>query len=266
MPKVSIIMAVYNEERYVQKAIESILNQSFNDFEFIIINDNSTDNTAEILNQYNDKRIIIINNLENVGRAKSRNLAIKASKGNYIAIMDADDISMPNRIEKQVQFMEKNENIAILGTDYYSIDELGRRTHAKLKRPHTAEEIKKSIFLFNPFIHSTLMIRRWVIEEMGGYDERFELAQDYELSLRILSRYEGYNLLEELVAFRIDKGRINIKKVRKQIYYAISARLKALKNGRYPKRKYVFIVKDVLRYFFPYYSIFKGLSKNIPAE
>ncbi|MBE0427546.1 MAG: glycosyltransferase family 2 protein [Nitrospirae bacterium] len=264
IPTVSIIMSVYNGAKYVRKAVNSVLNQTFTDFEFIIVNDASTDDTGEILKQYGDNRITIINNSENIGLTKSLNKGIQISKGKYIARMDADDIAMPERIEKQVQFMEKNENIAILGTDYYPIDELGRRTHAKLKRPHTTEEIKKSIFLFNPFIHSTLMIRRWVFEEMGGYDERFELAQDYELSLRILSKHEGYNLPEELLAFRIDKEKLNIQRRREQIYFAILARLKVLKNGLYPSKNYIFLMKDFIKYIFPYYSYFKGKSKLKP--
>ncbi|MEW6417131.1 MAG: glycosyltransferase family 2 protein [Nitrospirota bacterium] len=265
MPKVSVIMAVYNEERYVQKAIESILNQSFKDIELIIVNDASTDGTGEILNQYNDERIIIINSIENIGRAKARNLAIKASRGNYIAIMDADDISMMQRIQKQVEYLEENRNVAILGTDYFPIDKTGKRIHAKLLMPINSNEIKKSVFKFNPFIHSSVMIRRTVIEEFGGYDERFELAHDYELVLRILNKHEGYNLPEELVAFRIDKERLNIKRARKQIYFAILARLKVLKEGLYPSKNYIFIINDFIRYIFPYYSFYKGKSKMNPA-
>ncbi len=261
MPAVSVIMSVYNGEKYLRKAVDSILNQTFDDFELIIVNDASTDGTGDILKQYNDTRILIIDSIANIGRAKARNMAIKASKGNYIAVMDADDISMPNRIEKQIAFMDRNKNIALLGTDYFPIDELGRRINAKLKRPITSEEIKKSLFLFNPFIHSTMMIRRSVIEEFGGYDERFELSQDYELVLRILSKYEGYNLPEELIAFRLDKDKLNIKRARKQIYFAMLARMKVLKEGLYPSKNYVFLMKDLIRYIFPYYSFYKGKSK-----
>jgi len=262
---VSIIMSVYNGERYLSEAVNSILNQTFNDFEFIIVNDASTDDIWGILNQYKDKRISIINNIENVGLTKSLNKGIQASKGKYIARMDADDISMPQRIALQVDFMERNENIAILGTDYYPIDELGRRTQAKLDRPITSEEIRKNIFLYNPFIHSSLMIRKTVLDEFGGYDKRFELAQDYELSLRILSRYEGYNLPKILVAFRICKEKLNIKQARKQIYFGILARLKVLKEGLYPSKYYIYLIKDFIRYILPYYSFYRGKSKMNPT-
>lgn len=261
MPAISIIMSVYNGAKYLREAIDSILNQTFTDFEFIIINDGSTDKTGEILKQYDDDRIVMIHNNENIGLTKSLNKGIQISKGKYVARMDGDDISMAERIEKQVQFMEKNKNVEVLGTDYYTIDESGKRIEAKLRIPYTSEEIKKYIFLFNPFVHSSIMIRRSVIEELGIYDERFELAQDYELILRILSKYEGCNLKEELIAFRIDKRRLNLMRTRKQIYFSILARLKVLREGLYPKKNYIFLIKDFIKYIIPYYSFYKGKSK-----
>jgi glycosyltransferase involved in cell wall biosynthesis len=254
-------MSVYNGEKYLRYAINSIINQSFSDFEFIIINDASTDNTGKILGEYNDNRIVIINNEKNLGLTKSLNKGIAVAKGKYIARMDADDISMPERIEKQVGFMENHKDVAILGTDYYPIDEAGRRINAKLMRPISSTEIKRNLFKFNPFIHSSLMIRREVLKEVGYYDERFKKAQDYELCLRILSKYEGYNLPEELIAFRIDKTKLSIKRAREQIYFAILARLKTLKQGLYPPKYFIYVAKDFLRYIFPYYSFYFGKFK-----
>ena len=121
-PKVSIIMSVYNGEKYLQEAIESILNQSYSGFEFIIVNDGSTDYTEEILNEYTDSRIVRINNQENIGLARSLNRAIETAHGELIARMDADDISAPDRFEKQVAYLDAELEVSVLGTYMKQID------------------------------------------------------------------------------------------------------------------------------------------------
>jgi len=115
-PKISVIMSVYNGEKYLREAIESILNQTFRDFEFIIINDGSTDKTSEILSSYNDPRIVIINNKRNIGLTKSLNKGLKMVKGEYIARQDADDVSLPERLERMVNFLDMNRDVGLLGS------------------------------------------------------------------------------------------------------------------------------------------------------
>lgn len=125
-PKVSVVMSVYNGEKYLPETIDSILNQTFKDFEFIIINDGSTDKTAKILTSYDDPRIRIFNQ-ENMGLTKSLNRAISLAKGEYIARMDADDISYPERLKKQVDYLNKNPDIGLVGSKYIRIDKRGRK-------------------------------------------------------------------------------------------------------------------------------------------
>ena len=114
-PKVTVLMSVYNGEKYLQEAIDSILEQTFKDFEFLIINDGSTDKTGEILESYHDLRIKIINNEKNIGLTKSLNKGLKLARGEYIARQDADDISMPERLEKEVEFLETHQDYAVVG-------------------------------------------------------------------------------------------------------------------------------------------------------
>ena len=122
-PAISVIMSVYNDEKYLAKSIESILNQTYSDFEFIIINDGSTDKSMEIIDRYKneDKRVVVVNQ-ENMGLTKSLNKAIKLSKGKYIARMDSDDISVSNRLEKQIEFLKHNKDYALVGTNIVKIN------------------------------------------------------------------------------------------------------------------------------------------------
>jgi len=125
-PEVTVLMSVYNGEKYLREAIDSILNQTFTDFEFLIVNDGSTDRTAEILRSYDDPRIIIINNEKNIGLTKSLNIGLRMAKGEYIARMDADDVSMPERLQKQIELLNQKKNTGLVGTYYTIINEKGK--------------------------------------------------------------------------------------------------------------------------------------------
>ncbi len=190
-PKVTVLMSVYNGERYLRAAMEGILNQTFKNFEFLIINDGSTDRTEEILNSYNDKRIRIFNQ-SNQGLTKALNRGIKLSKGEYIARQDADDISLPERLAKQVEFLDIHKNIAVLGTFAKVIDEAGCFTGEVLELPVEPKEIERKLYLGNYVAHPTVMYRNSVIKKLGGYDENFEASEDYVLWLRVIG--EGYNI------------------------------------------------------------------------
>jgi glycosyltransferase involved in cell wall biosynthesis len=201
MPKISVIMSVYNCDKYVREAILSILDQSFSDFEFIIINDGSTDKSREIIESIKDERVILINN-QNKGLTKSLNEAVKLSKGEFIARMDADDISLKDRFEKQINFLNLNLDISMCGAwaDFIDADENFLKTY---KRPITDKEIKKKIIFHNPFIHSTVMIRKEIFSKVGLYNESFRFAQDYELWTRVVSKFKTANLSEVLLKYRV---------------------------------------------------------------
>ncbi|MHA1337524.1 MAG: glycosyltransferase [Promethearchaeota archaeon] len=207
---VSIIMSVYNGEKFIENAIKSILSQSFKDFEFIIVDDGSTDNTLYFLELYSkkDKRIKIIKNKHNLGLTKSLNKAIRLSKGEYIARQDVDDISLPKRIEKQYEFLEKNPNYAFCGCNVY----LKQNKNFSLEI-FDYSDIKKNLIIGNRFIHSTMFLRRKIFDRYGMYNEKWFYGQDYELWCRLIYKFQlkAKILNERLVIMNIPNKKL-IKK------------------------------------------------------
>ncbi|MBD3282362.1 MAG: glycosyltransferase, partial [Candidatus Portnoybacteria bacterium] len=217
-PKVSIIMSVYNGERYLRDAIESILNQSFKDFEFIIINDGSRDSSKKIVQSYKDPRIVFIENKKNIGLTKSLNKGIKLARGEYVARMDADDISAYNRIEKQVNFLDKNKDYCLVGTTFYYIDENNKVIFKKIV-PLTNKEIKKGLVKKNCFAHGSVMIRKKILEKVKGYREEIKYSQDYDLFIRIAKKCKVRNLKDVLYKWRMHKESISMRKHKAQKDY-----------------------------------------------
>lgn len=222
-PAVTILMSVYNGDKYLREAIDSILNQTFNDFEFIIINDASTDKTKDILDSYEDKRIKIINNTENIGLTKSLNIGIKSSNGRYIARMDADDISLPERLETEKRFLDQNKNIGMVGTYYYFISSDGKIIET-ITLPTDNKELQEKLIEQNQFGHGTVMFRSECIYKIGPYREEFKYSQDYDFWLRISEVYEIANIPIPLYKWRLNKGSISANKKIEQDIYASLAR------------------------------------------
>ena len=221
-PKVTVLMSAYNGEKYLREAIDSILGQTFKDFEFLIINDGSTDKTGEILKSYNDPRIKIINNNKNIGLTKSLNKGLRLAKGEYIARQDADDISMPERLKKEVEFLERNRNVGLVGTDYFMINEKGKSVHI-VKCLNGSRELKEKLLEGNQFGHGSVMLRRECIDKVGTYREEFKFAQDYDFYLRIAEVYDVANTSEPLYKWRIDSKSISVAKKALQDKYALLA-------------------------------------------
>ena len=222
MPEVSVIMSAYNDERFIREAVESILNQTFKDFEVIIINDGSTDNTGEVLGSFKDERIKVINQ-DNMGVSKSRNKAIELSKGEYVAMIDADDISLPKRLEKQVNFLDEHKDTGFVGTAAESIDEKGDVLYT-IPCIEDNETIQKTLLEKNCFIHSSVMFRRKAFEKVSGYRNEIKYVEDYDLALRISEYYRIYNLKEILCKYRLNKEGVSFSKHRQQNNYALLVR------------------------------------------
>ncbi len=220
-PIVSVLMPVYNGEKYLAEAIESVLNQTFTDFEFIIINDGSTDNSEQIIKRYSDTRIQYFNNEGNKGLIYSLNKGISFSKGKYIARMDADDISLPKRFEKQVLFLESHKEIGICGASAYRINSDGNKI-GLVGRICNPEVLKASLLFSNPFIHPLIMMERNLIIN-NLYDSSFQHIEDYELWVRLLEKSKGANLPDYLLLYRWHDNNISVtqnaiqKKLTKEI-------------------------------------------------
>lgn len=200
-------MPAYNCEDTIVEAIESIINQTYDDFEFIIINDGSTDKTLEKINQFCDRRIKIINNEHNLGIIKTLNIGLNIALGKYIARMDSDDISMPNRLEKQIEYLENHKDIILLGTGRLIFGE-GIKSNQQ-SYPESDEDIRAYAFLANPFIHPALMFRRTVIDSGIVYKEAYKYIEDYKFILDVMSLGKVHNLPEILIKYRLSLQQIS---------------------------------------------------------
>jgi glycosyltransferase involved in cell wall biosynthesis len=199
-PKVSVIMSVYNAEDTVQIAIDSILEQSFSDLEFIIVNDGSTDRTGEVLDAIDDKRVKVVANDTNLFLAASLNKAIKMAAGEYLVRMDSDDISKPHRIELQVEFMDNNPGIMISGT---GITTFGGKQNRDYSHPQEPQHVKASLIFHSAIFHPTAIIRRdFMLENDLFYDENIRYAQDYDLWVRASRLGDLANMAEPLLFYK----------------------------------------------------------------
>ena len=210
-PKLSVVMSCYNAQQTVQKAIDSILNQSFRDFEFIIIDDASSDLTSEILARYQqqDNRITILTNQSNQGLSYSLNRGIRYAKTPLIARMDADDIAYLSRLKEQFDFMHSHQEVDILGTAVRYIDESGKPIKA-MQLPTENEAIKARVFKKTLVFHPTVMIKKQVFEQHGYYDPQLRWAEDADLWYRIYDKIVFHNLSQVLLDYTL-KPQINRK-------------------------------------------------------
>jgi|SRR3989344_3384107 len=207
-PLVSVVMAVYNGQEYLNIAIDSILQQTYDNLELIIIDDGSHDNSASIIYNYSDPRIHYVYQ-DNRGLAPALNHGIRIAQGDYIARMDCDDISYPTRLAEQVSFLEKNNNFALVGTSYDLIDWDGRIIDRSIHLD-LPEDLKLEFLVRNPFGHGTVMIRKTALETTGIYDST-QSIEDYEFWWRISQRYPVANIPKQLYGWRVNPESISHK-------------------------------------------------------
>ena len=200
-PKVSVILAVYNGEDFLDECIKSIRSQTFSDFEFIIVDDASTDNTKHILNRHaaEDNRIIVFKNERNKERSFSRNVAIKAARSDLIAVIDADDLSVPTRLEKQYMFMASHADVSLCGSYMSYLNEDGMWSSV------CSDPAIRTLMLFEcPLAHPTVMFRRSIVMSAGCYNEDSPFAEDYALWAKLSENVsvKFANISEVLVQYR----------------------------------------------------------------
>jgi len=224
VPVVSVIMSVYNDASFLPEAIESILSQSFQDFEFIIINDGSTDASQQIIESYDDGRLVT-HAQEHQGLTKSLNGALQIARGLYIARQDADDVSLPERLAKQVEFLDSHQDVVLVGTGITLIDEHGRRLRDYVY-PSEHSTLCRWLYEFtNPFPHSSIMFQRDVVQKLGGYNELFPKAQDIDLIMRLAEHHRVASIPEALVKLRCRTDSVSVEDDQgEQWKYAVLAR------------------------------------------
>jgi len=201
-PRISVLMTTFNAGAYLRPAIESVLAQSYRDFEFIIVDDGSTDESATVVESYADSRVHLVRNVANRGQTVCLNQGLALARGEFLARQDQDDLSRPDRLEKQARFLDEHPGIALLGANAEEI-ERGGQPLGRTDLPRDALAIRWGNLFFNSFLHSAVMFRTNVIrEEFGGYDEDF-WCQDYALFSRVARRHAVANLAESLISLRV---------------------------------------------------------------
>lgn len=228
-PSVTVLMCVYNDAHFVLDTIESILKQTWTDFEFIIIDDGSTDESVTVISSISDPRIKLIYNSQNLGLTASLIKGINMAKGKYIARIDADDIAHPKRLEKQVHFLENHREVGILGSPclLFNAESENLGLYSVPVRDYL---IRWTSLLNNPFAHPTIMLRRDILKQYNlNYDEKFPIAQDYELWMRLLKCTQGANLTEPLIKYRLREG-VTTKKRREQLTFHDAIALRTIQS------------------------------------
>ncbi len=220
-------MPVYNGEKFLDAAINSMLNQTERDFEFLIADDGSTDATEKIIRSFSDERIKYFQRSHR-GVFSALNFLIEESKGEFIARMDADDISVPSRLEKQMEFFSKNSDTFLVGSWADTIDEKGNKIGSMNYPPQTWTEIKKYTFLHCPFIHPSVMFKKEMTEKVGAYDKKYRYIEDYELWTRVVYRYKCFNIAEPLIGYRIHPSQLTQKNTHKMKLEGLIVRALAL--------------------------------------
>ena len=208
-PEITVLMTVYNGSRYLKSSIESVLRQTFEDFEFLIINDHSSDDSLEKIQSFADKRITVYNNEENLGQTRSLNCGLNLAKGRYIARMDADDMAFPYWLKRQLDFLKRNPGYAVVSGNAAIIDDFNR-----IKKifhfPSSMEDIVLKSLTSSPISHVGSIMRKDVVLKEGGYREDLKIAADYELwSTLIRKGYPLTNTREIVVAVRFHQDSVS---------------------------------------------------------
>lgn len=247
MAKVSVIMGVYNEENNVEEAIKSVINQTFTDWEFIICDDCSTDNTYYVANQYKEKfpdKIIIIRNEKNEGLNQTLNNCLKVASGEYIARMDGDDLCDPTRFEKELNFLLTHPQYAIVSTPMKYFDETGV---FRVDNGGGEPNIKR-FSLKTPFCHASSMVKKEAYDSVGGYsvEDKLLRVEDWHLWIKMYSKgYRGYMMEEALYSMRDDQNAFSRRKFKYRLNEAYVGRL-AVKMLGLPKYCYLYTIRPII--------------------
>ncbi|WP_165930007.1 glycosyltransferase family 2 protein [Flavobacterium caseinilyticum] len=242
MPQITVLLPVYNCELYVQTAVQSILNQTYTDFEFLIIDDASTDATVALIKKLEDSRIQLIEKPINSGYTNSLNYGLQMAKGKYIARMDGDDISFPERFSKQIAYLETHPDVVVCGTTYKIIgnDKL-------IALPENHEAIKLGLLWGNCISHPSVMIRKKILDEYSiQYNTSKEPAEDYDMWVRLLSVGKLHNLQEVLLEYRLYGNQVSRKRAEDQKKNDVLAKFKMLQylNIEWDSLEYEFLERN----------------------
>jgi glycosyltransferase involved in cell wall biosynthesis len=242
-PAVSVVMGVFDGAPWVGAAVESLLEQTLADLEVVVIDDGSTDGTPDVLASIRDSRLRIERRARQ-GLTRALNHAIDLARAPFIARLDADDLALPERIALQHQYLESHPDVGLLGTGARELDPTGREV-AILRPPVDDSAIRRALIRANPFVHSSVMMRRTVLDRVGRYDPSFPVAQDYDLWMRIARVSRLANLPELLVIRRLPPGRISAVRNNERLLAEARVRWRAVRSHAYPWWCVVFALRPV---------------------
>jgi glycosyltransferase involved in cell wall biosynthesis len=250
-PLVSVVLPVWNGERYLSAAVESILSQSYQNFELIVVNDGSDDGSRAIVLQHAavDARVKLID-APHRGLVASLNLGCDTARGEYIARLDCDDVALPLRIELQVAHLQRHDRVALLGSAFQYIGPSGERTAVVVHPPTDNVSIRQRLKSANCFCHSAVMMRADAFRRVGGYRPVCTEAQDYDLWMRLGDDYEAANLPAVLVLYRVHPAQVSLTKIERQAMVALAVRVATAtrrRTGRDPLADCERIDGNVLR-------------------
>lgn len=245
--EVTVLMSMYNTPiDQLKKSIESILKQTYKNFEFLIINDGSNDECFQFIQSYSDERIRLVNNEKNIGLEKSLNKGILMAKGRYIVRMDTDDIAYSNRIEKQLEYIKNNPNYSIVGTQAYYFNKNGIYGKSFAKGEITVKELLKG----TPFIHPSLIINKDHLKKIGGYPE-YSRCEDYAMELELYSNgFKGYIMDDILMMYRMDDMSYKKRSLKKRVLES-KMKIKYFKKMKVSVLDYRYAVKPILAAIIP---------------
>ena len=228
MPKISVVTSVYNGEAFIKECVDSILSQTFEDFEYIILNNGSTDSTAKILSQYTDPRLKIVHQ-ENLGIVNSLNKGTSLCRSDLIAHLDADDFVHPFWLEKHIDYISQNQDVVLCSSRFEELYK-GKLYSQSFPFIEADQEIRKSLCFFNPIPHSFTIMRKSSLQKVGGYDPKLNIVHDYDLWIRLLEEGKAHNLDEVLGVYRAHDSSFASKKERTMIKEAFQVQWKAYRN------------------------------------
>ena len=248
-PAVSVLMGVWNGAPRVREAIESVLGQTLGDLELVVVDDGSTDATASILGSFGDARVRVTRQPRG-GLTSALRSALGLARAPLVARLDADDVALPERLEHQRDFLERHPEVGLLGTAAREVDATGREVG--VVRPPTEDAaLRGALIRHNPFVHSSVMMRRSALEQAGGYDPSFPVAQDYDLWMRMSRVTRMANLPEALVIRRLLPGRISATREAERLRAEARVRWRAVHAGAYPAWYALFALRPYLAQALP---------------
>jgi len=243
-PRVSVLMAVHNGAPWVADAARSVLAQTLGDLELVVVDDGSTDATGDLLTGIDDPRVRF-ERRTHAGLTRALNHGLGLARAALIARLDADDIALPERLARQVAFLDAHPEIGVVGSAAREINGDGREVRV-VRPPEDDGSLRRALIRRNPLLHSTVMMRRRVVEAVAGYDVRFAVAQDYDLWIRLAAVTRLANLSEALVVRRLLPGRVSVVRDTERLRAEARARWRAVRAGTYPLWCLVFALRPTL--------------------